>query len=112
MGNFCILDHMKMRKLLIPVAAVLITSLMPHIAQAASQHGHNHSIKAKKPKATAAPKVKQYSVTMAKAHLPSAPNKGTDDYYLIQRSMKIQLFAVLNSSHSAKTMFTTQLSFA
>lgn len=52
-----------MRRLLIPVAAVLLTSLMPPIADAATT-----------------PKLKKYSVSMTKAHLPVAPNNGTDDY--------------------------------
>jgi hypothetical protein len=52
-----------MRTLVISVAAVLLTSLMPHIADAATT-----------------PKLKRYSVSMTKAHLPVAPNNGTDDY--------------------------------
>ena len=86
-----------MRKLLIPVAAVLITSLMPHIANAASQHGHSHGLKAKKPKATAAANVKKYSVTMAKAHLPSAPNKGTDDYRCFLLDPKVKEDSIVRS---------------
>jgi len=42
---------------------VLLVSLMPQGADAAS-----------------APKLKKYTVTMTKAHLPVAPNNGTDDY--------------------------------
>ena len=86
-----------MRKLLIPVAAVLITSLMPHIAHAASEHGHSHSLKVKKPKATAAPNVKKYSVTMAKAHLPSAPNRGTDDYRCFLLDPKVNEDSIVRS---------------
>jgi hypothetical protein len=97
MGNFCILNHMKMRKLLIPVVAVLITSLMPHMAHAASEHGHSHGLKAKKPKATAAANVKKYSVTMAKAHLPSAPNKGTDDYRCFLLDPKVKEDSIVRS---------------
>jgi hypothetical protein len=82
---------MKMRKLLIPVAAVLITSLMPHIADAAT------APKVKKPKATAAPTVKKYSVTMAKAHLPSAPNKGTDDYRCFLLDPKVNEDSIIRS---------------
>lgn len=52
-----------MRTVLIPAAAVLLISLMPHIAEAAPVQ-----------------KMKRYSVTMTKAHLPAAPNNGTDDY--------------------------------
>jgi hypothetical protein len=91
MGSFCILDPMKMRKLLIPVAAVLITSLMPHIADAAT------APKVKKPKATAAPTLKKYSVTMAKAHLPSAPNKGTDDYRCFLLDPKVNEDSIIRS---------------
>jgi len=54
---------MKMRALLIAAIAVLLTNFLPHIAEAASS-----------------PKLKRYSVSMTKAHLPVAPNKGTDDY--------------------------------
>ena len=63
LDNFGILHGVKMRLFLIPVAAVLLTSLMPHIADAATT-----------------PKLKKYSVSMTKAHLPVAPNNGTDDY--------------------------------
>lgn len=42
---------------------MLLVSLMPQGADAAS-----------------APKLKKYTVTMTKAHLPVAPNNGTDDY--------------------------------
>jgi hypothetical protein len=51
----------------------------------------------KKPKATAAPKVKQYSVTMAKAHLPSAPNKGTDDYRCFLLDPKVKEDSIVRS---------------
>lgn len=95
-----ILSFMKLRRVLIPtLLAVLVTSFVPHVADAA-----------KAPEA----KAKKYSVTMKKAYLPAAPNKGTDDYryfYLIQKLVQIQLFEVLNLSHSVKIMFTTQLSF-
>ena len=91
MGSFCILDPMKMRPLLIPVAAVLITSLMPHIADAAT------APKVKKPKVTAAPTVKKYSVTMAKAHLPAAPNKGTDDYRCFLLDPKVNEDSIIRS---------------
>jgi hypothetical protein len=61
--NFGILTTVKMRHFLLPAIAVLLTSLIPQIADAAST-----------------PKMKKYSVTMTKAHLPVAPNNGTDDY--------------------------------
>lgn len=63
LDNFGNLQPVKMRTLLIPVAAVLLTSLLPHSADAATT-----------------PKLKKYSVSMKKAHLPVAPNNGTDDY--------------------------------
>jgi hypothetical protein len=63
LDNFGILAAVKMRRFLIPAIAVLLTSLMPHLAEAATT-----------------PKLKKYSVTMTKAHLPVAPNNGTDDY--------------------------------
>lgn len=63
LDKFGILITVKMRQFLIPAVAVLLTSLMPQIAEAATT-----------------PKLKKYSVTMTKAHLPVAPNNGTDDY--------------------------------
>jgi hypothetical protein len=43
--------------------AVVLASLLPTTAGAAT-----------------AQKIKRYTVTMTKAHLPAAPNNGTDDY--------------------------------
>jgi len=63
LDNFGIIAAMKMRSFLVPAIAVLLASLMPQGADAAS-----------------APKLKKYTVTMTKAHLPVAPNNGTDDY--------------------------------
>jgi hypothetical protein len=54
---------MKVKILSIATAALLLTSLIPVTAGAAP-----------------AAKMKRYSVAMKKAHLPSAPNNGTDDY--------------------------------
>jgi hypothetical protein len=71
---------MKMRSLVIPVAAVLLTSLFPHVAGAAT-----------------APKVKKYSVTMTKAHLPVAPNKGTDDYRCFLLDPKVTEDSIVRS---------------
>ncbi len=79
-----------MRPLLIPIAAVLVISLMPHIADAAT------APKVKKPQA-AAQKMKKYSVTMAKAHLPSAPNKGTDDYRCFLLDPKVKEDSIIRS---------------
>ena len=69
-----------MRSLVIPVAAVLLTSLVAPIAGAAT-----------------APKVKKYSVTMTKAHLPVAPNKGTDDYRCFLLDPKVTEDSIIRS---------------
>jgi hypothetical protein len=53
---------------------------MPHIAEAAP-----------------APKVKKYSATMAKAHLPAAPNKGTDDYRCFLLDPKVKEDSIIRS---------------
>ena len=71
---------MKMRSLVGPVAAVLLTSLVSPIADAA-----------------AAPKLKKYSVTMTKAHLPVAPNKGTDDYRCFLLDPKVKEDSIVRS---------------
>lgn len=54
---------MKLKTLSVAFVAVLLMSLVPNAVGA-----------------TSAPKMKVYTVTMAKAHLPAAPNNGTDDY--------------------------------
>ena len=69
-----------MRSLVIPLVAVLLTSLFPHVAGAAT-----------------APKVKKYSVTMTKAHLPVAPNKGTDDYRCFLLDPKVTEDSIIRS---------------
>jgi hypothetical protein len=61
--NFGILCAMKVKSLSITVAALLLVSLIPQSSSAAS-----------------AQKMKRYTVKMQKAHLPTAPNNGTDDY--------------------------------
>lgn len=63
LGVFGILASMKLKVLLIAAVAVLLVSLLPQSAGAASTQ-----------------KMKRYTVTMTKAHLPAAPNNGTDDY--------------------------------
>ena len=78
--NFGIVQPMKMRHFLIPAIAVLLTSLMPHIADAAS-----------------APKFKKYSVTMTKAHLPVAPNSGTDDYRCFLLNPKVTQDSIIRT---------------
>lgn len=78
--NFGIVHPMKMRYFLIPAIAVLLTSLMPHIADAAS-----------------APKFKKYSVTMTKAHLPVAPNSGTDDYRCFLLNPKVTQDSIIRT---------------
>ena len=79
-ANICILRRMKFRAKIISAVAVLLTSLMPHIADAAG-----------------APKVKKYSATMAKAHLPTAPNKGTDDYRCFLLDPKVKEDSIIRS---------------
>jgi Copper type II ascorbate-dependent monooxygenase, C-terminal domain len=54
---------MKVKTLSIAAVLVLLASLMPTASHAAT-----------------APKLKRYTVTMIKAHLPVAPGNGTDDY--------------------------------
>lgn len=57
---------MKIKLISISAALLLLASLIPQSASAA--------------KAQKNQKMKRYTVTMQKAHLPVAPNKGTDDY--------------------------------
>ena len=74
---------MKLRRVLIPaLLAVLVTSFVPQVADAA---------KAPKDKA------KKYSVTMKKAYLPAAPNKGTDDYRCFLLDPKISADSIIRS---------------
>lgn len=78
-----ILSFMKLRRVLIPtLLAVLVTSFVPHVADAA-----------KAPEA----KAKKYSVTMKKAYLPAAPNKGTDDYRCFLLDPKISADSIIRS---------------
>ena len=79
-GNICTLISVKKRTMLIPLAALLLASVLPHIADAATL-----------------PKMKKYSVTMAKAHLPSAPNKGTDDYRCFLLNPKVKEDSIIRS---------------
>jgi hypothetical protein len=53
---------MKVKTLIWAITAVLLASFATTHADAA------------------APKMKRYTVTMIKAHLPAAPGNGTDDY--------------------------------
>lgn len=71
---------MKKRTISIPLAALLFASALPQIADAATT-----------------PKLKKYSVTMAKAHLPSAPNKGTDDYRCFLLDPKVKQDSIIRS---------------
>lgn len=79
-GNVCTLNSVRQRTLLIPLVAVLLISALPHIADAATTS-----------------KIKKYSVTMAKAHLPSAPNKGTDDYRCFLLDPKVKVDSIIRS---------------
>ena len=71
---------MKLRSAVIPLVAVLLTSLVSPIADAATTT-----------------KVKRYSVTMTKAHLPVAPNKGTDDYRCFLLDPKVKEDSIVRS---------------
>lgn len=71
---------MRRRTILIPLAALLLASALPHFADAATL-----------------PKMKKYSVTMVKAHLPSAPNKGTDDYRCFLLDPKVKEDSIIRS---------------
>jgi hypothetical protein len=70
---------MKPRILPVALIAVLLASLLPHTAMAASA------------------KTKVYTVTMKKAHLPSAPNKGTDDYRCFLLDPKVTEDSIIRS---------------
>ena len=71
---------MKLRAVLIPVVALLLTSIVPQISNAATT-----------------PKLKKYSVTMIKAHLPAAPNNGTDDYRCFLLDPKVTEDSIIRS---------------
>jgi len=70
---------MKLRILPIALIAVLSASLLPSIAQAAPS------------------KSKVYTVTMKKAHLPSAPKNGTDDYRCFLLDPKVTEDSIIRS---------------
>jgi len=70
---------MKPRILPLTLIAVLLASLLPHTASAATA------------------KTKIYTVTMKKAHLPSAPNKGTDDYRCFLLNPKVTEDSIIRS---------------
>lgn len=59
---------------------MLLVSLMPQTAGAAT-----------------APKIKRYTVTMTKAHLPVAPNNGTDDYRCFLLDPKVTQDSIIRS---------------
>jgi len=80
LDNFGILSTMKMRLFLIPAIAVLLTSLIPHIADAAIT-----------------PKLRKYTVTMTKAHLPVAPTNGTDDYRCFLLNPKVTQDSIIRT---------------
>lgn len=70
-----------MKRISLPIAiiSVLLASLFPQISQAASA------------------KTKTYTVTMKKAHLPSAPNNGTDDYRCFLLDPKVGEDSIIRS---------------
>ncbi len=69
-----------MRNLVVPVLAILLTSLIPHIAEAVT-----------------ASSLKKYVVTMTKAHLPVAPNNGTDDYRCFLLDPKVKENSIIRT---------------
>lgn len=71
---------MKLRRVLIPVLALLLTSIVPQISNAATTS-----------------QLKKYSVTMIKAHLPAAPNNGTDDYRCFLLDPKVTEDSIIRS---------------
>ena len=75
-----VLYTMKKRLTTVPLVAVLLTSLVSPMADAATKV-----------------KVKRYSVTMTKAHLPVAPNKGTDDYRCFLLDPKVKEDSIVRS---------------
>ena len=70
---------MKLRIIPIALIAVLSASLLPHVAEAASA------------------KTKVYTVTMKKAHLPTAPKNGTDDYRCFLLDPKVTEDSIIRS---------------
>jgi len=72
--------HVKIKVISIAAAVMLLVSLMPQTAGAAS-----------------APKIKRYTVTMTKAHLPVAPNNGTDDYRCFLLDPKVTQDSIIRS---------------
>jgi len=71
---------MKAKILSVAAIAVLLTSLVPLNAGAATTQ-----------------KVKRYTVTMIKAHLPVAPNNGTDDYRCFLLDPKVTEDSIIRS---------------
>lgn len=71
---------MKIKAISIAAAVMLLVSLMPQTAGAAT-----------------APKIKRYTVTMTKAHLPVAPNNGTDDYRCFLLDPKVSQDSIIRS---------------
>ena len=71
---------MRVKFLSITTAAVLLVSLMPQSAHSAT-----------------AQKMKRYTVAMSKAHLPAAPNNGTDDYRCFLLDPKVNENSIIRS---------------
>jgi len=72
--------RVKIKAISIAAAVMLLVSLMPQTAGAAT-----------------APKIKRYTVTMTKAHLPVAPNNGTDDYRCFLLDPKVSQDSIIRS---------------
>ena len=70
---------MKLRLLSVASIAMLGVSLLPHSAMAAT------------------PKTTVYTVSMKKAHVPTAPNNGTDDYRCFLLDPKVKQDSIIRS---------------
>jgi len=70
---------MKLKMLSVAIGAMLCASLLPQFAVAA----------------TVKPTV--YTVTMKKAHVPTAPNNGTDDYRCFLLDPKVTQDSIIRS---------------
>lgn len=76
---FAILINMRSRILPLTLVMLLLASASPYLAQAAASKG------------------KVYTVSMKRAHLPSAPNNGTDDYRCFLLNPKVSEDSIIRS---------------
>ena len=78
--NFGILSPVKLKVISITAATLLLVALIPQSAGAVS-----------------AQKMKRYTVTMTKAHLPAAPQNGTDDYRCFLLDPKVSQDSIIRT---------------